>query len=153
MFYIAMAYASLYKSYGKTLDAVKADDVTVSLVRKAKPYGLFRYFKEHGYLVKDVYRGIYYVEGNVLFPTQIIVTKELDFSEHIWLGALSDQLNIGVFMRAQEVIIGYPQGGHNSPRRSCQSRLWCGRKPCRCGLPVQSFVCMGGTPWTLHHRL
>lgn len=92
-FYKAMAYASLYKSYGKTLDAVKADDVTVSLVRKAKPYGLFRYFKEHGYLVKDVYRGIYYVEGNVLFPTQIIVTKELDFSEHIWLGALSDQLN------------------------------------------------------------
>lgn len=88
-----MAYASLYKSYGKTLDAVKADDVTVSLVRKAKPHGLFGYFKEHGYLLKDVYRGIYYVEGNVLFPTQIIVTKELDFPEHVWLGALSDQLN------------------------------------------------------------
>lgn len=92
-FYKAMAYASLYKSYGKTLDAVKADDVTVSLVRKAKPYGLFHYFEEHGYLVKNVYRGIYYVEGDVLFPTQIIVTKELDFPDHIWLGALSDQLN------------------------------------------------------------
>lgn len=58
-----------------------------------KPYGLFRYFKEHGYPVKDVYRRIYYVEGNVLFPTQITVTKELDFLEHIWLGVLSDQLN------------------------------------------------------------
>ncbi len=91
-FYKAMAYACLYKSYGKTLDAVKADDITVSLVRKAKPYGLFRYFKEHGYLVKDVYRGIYYVEDSVLFPTQIIVTKELDLQEHIWLGSLSDQL-------------------------------------------------------------
>lgn len=91
-FYKAMAYASLYKSYGKTLDEIKADDVTISLVRKAKPYGLFRYFREHGYLVKEPYRGIYYVEGNILFPTQIIVTKELDFSYHIWLGSLSDQL-------------------------------------------------------------
>ena len=38
-FYKAGAYASLYKSYGRTTDAVKADDVTVSLVREAKPEG------------------------------------------------------------------------------------------------------------------
>ena len=47
-FYKAGAYASLYKSYGATLDAVRAEDVTVSLVREARPDGLLRYFREHG---------------------------------------------------------------------------------------------------------
>ncbi len=91
-FYKAGAYASLYKSYGRTTDAVKADVVTVSLVREAKPEGLFRYFKEHSYPVSNPYRGIYYIEGKVLFPTQIIVTKELEEESHIWLGALSERM-------------------------------------------------------------
>ena len=88
----AGAYASLYKSYGERVDAIRADDVTVSLVREARPDGLFAYFREHGYVTSNPYRGIYYIEGNVLFPTQIIVTKELDEISHIWLGSLSERM-------------------------------------------------------------
>lgn len=91
-FYKAGAYASLYKSYGETVDAIKADDVTVSLVREVKPEGLFRYFEEHQYSITNPYRGVYYVKGAVLFPTQIIVTKELEPDTHIWLRALSDRI-------------------------------------------------------------
>ena len=91
--YKVTAYASLYKSYGETVDAIPAEDITVSLIRKAKPGGLFRYFKEHGYTVSKPYHGIYYIEGKVLFPTQVIVTKELDPEAHVWLGSLSDQLD------------------------------------------------------------
>ncbi|MBO5371510.1 MAG: hypothetical protein J6A75_02205 [Lachnospiraceae bacterium] len=91
-FYKAGAYASLYKSYGRTLDEIRADDITVSVIREAKPEGLFLYFKEHGYQVSNPHKGIYYIESNVLFSTQIIVTKELDKEEHIWLGALSAKL-------------------------------------------------------------
>lgn len=32
------------------------------------------------------------IEGNVLFPTQIVVTRELDEESHIWLKALSERL-------------------------------------------------------------
>lgn len=92
-FYKATAYACLYKSSGKTVDAIKADDVTVSLVREVKPEGLFQYFAEHRYLVTNPYYGIYYIAGDVLFPTQIVVTKELEWASHIWLGALSDKLD------------------------------------------------------------
>lgn len=91
-FYKAGAYASLYKSYGKTVDEIKAADITVSVIREAKPEGLFQYFIEHGYQVSNPYKGIYYIESNVLFPTQIIVTKELNKAEHVWLGALSAKL-------------------------------------------------------------
>lgn len=37
-------------------------------------------------------KGIYYVEGKVWFPTQIVVTNELDKNSHEWLKALSGQL-------------------------------------------------------------
>lgn len=91
-FYKTGAYASLYKSYGKTVDEIKADDITVSMVRELRPEGLFRYFKENGYSMSNPYKGIYYIEGDVLFPTQIIVTKELNRETHIWLKALSEKL-------------------------------------------------------------
>ena len=91
-FYKAGAYAGLYKAYGKTVDEVKADDITVSMIREARPEGLFRYFGEHGYAVANPYKGIYYIEGKVLFPTQIIVTKELELGSHVWLKALSERL-------------------------------------------------------------
>lgn len=92
VFYKTVAYASLYKSYGRTVDERKAEDITISLVRENKPQKLFSYFKEHGFTVSNPYQGIYYIEGQVLFPTQIIVTKELDMEKHIWLGALAEGL-------------------------------------------------------------
>lgn len=42
-FFKTLAYACLYKSYGKTVDAIKAEDITISIIREAKPVGLFRY--------------------------------------------------------------------------------------------------------------
>lgn len=103
-FYKAGAYAGLYKSYGDTSDAIKADDVTVSLVREVKPKGLFRYFREHNYMVSNPYHGIYYVEGAVLFPTQIIVTRELDEAAHVWLGALSERMEKQDMVRLLESV-------------------------------------------------
>lgn len=91
-FYKAGAYASLYKAYGETVDGRKAEDITVSLVREGKPEGLFRYFKEYKWEVLNPYPGIYYVMGGVLFPTQVIVTGELDGKNHGWLKSLSGKL-------------------------------------------------------------
>ena len=92
VFYKSIAYACLYKSYGKSVDERKADDITVSIVRETRPRELFRYFNEHGYFLTDQANGIYYIEGNTLFPTQIIVTKELNEDAHAWLRALSGNL-------------------------------------------------------------
>lgn len=91
-FYKAQAYAALYKAYGEKVDIRKADDITVSVVREKRPEGLFRYFREHNVMIEKVYQGIYYVAGKVLFPTQIIVTKELNKENHAWLCALSGNM-------------------------------------------------------------
>lgn len=89
-FYKPGAYASLYKSYGETVDKRTADDMTVSIVRQSRPAGLFGYFEKHGIRVTNPFHGIYYVLDAVLFPTQIVVTRELDKKEHTWLTALSE---------------------------------------------------------------
>lgn len=94
-FYKTLAYACLYKSYGKTVDAIKAEDVTISILREAKPIELFRYLEGHGCKVTKAYEGIYYVEGKTWFPTQIVVTGELDQDAHIWLKGLSGNLEKG----------------------------------------------------------
>ena len=70
----------------------KADDITVSVIREARPEKLFQYFEEHGYIVTNSSEGIYYIKDKVLFSTQIIVTKELDGKSHKWLKALSGNL-------------------------------------------------------------
>ncbi|MCM1561717.1 MAG: hypothetical protein NC123_19610 [Butyrivibrio sp.] len=92
-FYKTLAYACLYKAYGKTVDAIKAEDITLSIVRKAKPAGLFRYFMEHGCEIVPFSKGVYYIEGKSWFPTQIVVTGELDKASHIWVKGLADDLS------------------------------------------------------------
>lgn len=92
-FYKAGAYASLYKAYGEASDERKAYDITVSIIRETRPDGLFEYFKDYGIRMENLYRGIYYVQDAVLFPTQIIVAKELDRKNHTWLKALSNKMD------------------------------------------------------------
>lgn len=77
-FYKAGAYASLYKVSSSKTDDIKADDITVSIIRESKPTGLFKYFKSHGFKTENPYPGIYYILNNVLFPTQIVITGELE---------------------------------------------------------------------------
>ncbi len=92
VFYKAGAYGSLYKSFGETVDERAADDITVTIIRDAKADGLFQYFDRHGVRVTNPYAGIYYVLDGVLFPTQIVVGKELEQKNHAWIRALSDRL-------------------------------------------------------------
>ncbi len=92
--YKSEAYAALYKAYGQTVDAVKADDITVSLFREAKPKKLFKHLEKQGNRIFSCHNGIYYIQGPAAwFPTQIIVTKELGQRAHSWLRGLSCSLD------------------------------------------------------------
>ena len=88
----AQGYAHLLKSYGRSVDEVKFEDVTVTLMREAKPVSLFQYFAENGYRVSAPYSGIYYVGSGLKFPTQIVVGKELGRENHEWLSLLSNRV-------------------------------------------------------------
>lgn len=88
-YYKVLGYACFYKSNGETLDCIKEDDITLSFVREGYPRELMKYFQQKGFKVEERYPGIYYVTKSGFFPTQVIVSGKLDKNLHIWLMALT----------------------------------------------------------------
>lgn len=85
------AYASLYKISADVVDGYKMDEITYTFIRQEKPVKLMkRLAEEMGYTITSEFRGIYYVKReNILdFFFQIIVIRELDVEECIWLGVM-----------------------------------------------------------------
>lgn len=89
-----IGYACLYKSYGKTVDAIPFYDVTITLIRKRTPKGLLSYIRNHGGSIDSKGNGIYDVTWHMPFPVRVIVNKFLDFSQHTWLAAIRNDLTI-----------------------------------------------------------
>ena len=87
-FFKGQGYCCLYKIMGDADGMISEDEITLSLVRRRKPRKLLLYFEERGYDLTNPFPGIYHVNRGGLFPTQIIVTNELEESEHIWLSSL-----------------------------------------------------------------
>ena len=70
------------------IDEYKAEEITITLIRDGFPRQLIKVLKQQGFRVKCRYSGIYYVTGNTVFVTQIIVASQLEGKERIWLQAL-----------------------------------------------------------------
>ncbi len=88
-FYKAAAYACLYKSLGQTVDQYPETDTTVSLFRDTYPRELFSALRSSGRSIEEKYPGIYYVTGDVMFATQVVVTGRLSADIHSPLRILS----------------------------------------------------------------
>lgn len=86
-FYKALSYACLYKAEAGSVDEICDMDITISLVREQKPVKLLKQLAEK-YTVTKKTDGIYRISG-MLFPMQILVTKELNRDIHIWVTSLT----------------------------------------------------------------
>ncbi len=95
IFYKTQAYAGLYKAAGKTVNEREAEDITVSIIRESKPIELFKLLKSKNVQMTMPYKGIYYINNGIaIFPTQIIVTKELSDEGHTWIKSLSNKMQM-----------------------------------------------------------
>lgn len=86
-----IGYGCLYKAYGPGVDGIRPDDVTLTLVRRRKPKRLFQVLESYGSLVESSALGVYRI-GGLQFPTQVIVTSELNPGDHIWFASLASDL-------------------------------------------------------------
>jgi CRISPR/Cas system CSM-associated protein Csm2 small subunit len=89
-FYKTLGYACLYKGYGKTVDQIPADEITVTMLRAAYPREMFAALEKEGYKIEEKYKGIYYVTNNLLFLVQVIVTSRLSKEAHSCLRILTN---------------------------------------------------------------
>ena len=73
-----IGYAGLYKAYGKSVNAIPQEELTISIFRHRYPSKLMTQLKQSGYTIESPFSGIYYIKGLVDIPVQIVVSKELD---------------------------------------------------------------------------
>lgn len=91
-FYKVQGYACIYKAAGTASARISEDDITTTIIREGKPAGLLKHLSGKGFEVICSCKGIYRIHTGSLFPLQIIVTKELDGENHVWLKSLSEKL-------------------------------------------------------------
>ena len=88
-YFKTLGYTCLYKGMGSTVNQVREEELTISVFREAYPRELFQALGRSGRMVEERYPGIYYVHGNVLFDTQVVVTSRLRKEAHSGLRVLS----------------------------------------------------------------
>lgn len=86
------AYACLYK-IGTDGQTFAPKDITITIVRKAKPVRLFQWLRTQGCHVEEHCKGIYYITDAGFFATQVVVVRELDRELHLWLTSLTDKMD------------------------------------------------------------
>ena len=101
-FYKVLSYACLYKSDTGTVDEILDTDITITLIREQKPKKLLGQLGKKYKVIKKG-RGIYHIEG-MLFPMQIVVTKQLDERLHVWLKALTRSMDL---VQAEKLLESY----------------------------------------------
>lgn len=83
-----IGYAGLYKGLAEHVNEVPAEELTISIFRNRCPRELFKEWKRKGIEISHPYGGVYYVEGVVSLPLQIIVANELEEEEFLSLKML-----------------------------------------------------------------
>ena len=94
-YFKTLSYAGLVKASGETVNGIPAGEITLSFVRNSYPREMVRELTASGAVLARQFPGVYYLNrgpggrGDVLFPTQIIVTGELDRKKHSTLRVLT----------------------------------------------------------------
>jgi hypothetical protein len=78
-----ISYAAQYKSEGTSDDPRDASDITITILRAAKPKKALKQLKEGGYTIENAYPGIYYIGGMVDMRMQIVVSSELEGDDYV----------------------------------------------------------------------
>ena len=87
-FFKVVSYAGLLQSNTQREQEIPPEEITITLIGDRYPRRLLAYLKRrHRIGIEQAYPGIYYVEG-LLFPMQVVVQRELDKGENVWLSRL-----------------------------------------------------------------
>lgn len=93
-FFKVVSYAGLLQSNTQREQEIPPEEITITLIGDRYPRRLLAYLKRrHRIGIEQAYPGIYYVEG-LLFPMQVVVQRELDKGENVWLSRLRQNLQM-----------------------------------------------------------
>ena len=92
-FYKVYGYCCFYQSDTDKICEVPPEELTITFICNHFPRKMVRHLKEFRRLdIIHVEAGIYYITGDA-FPIQLLVTKELDPKENLWLQSLRNNMS------------------------------------------------------------
>ena len=87
-FYKVYGYCCFYQSDTEKVLEISSRDVTITFICNHYPRTMINYLRKYRQLeIKKVDAGIYYITGDE-FPIQLLITKELNPRENLWLQSL-----------------------------------------------------------------
>lgn len=84
-----LAYACLYKANAEHVNDIPFTELSVTMIREARPDEMFRLVKDGGGTVTQRRAGIFELGGIFPFPVQVVTTRLVDPSLHPTLRMLS----------------------------------------------------------------
>lgn len=88
-FYKAQGYGLIYKGYGRKVNELPVEDMTLTLVRHSYPRDLMKALKSSGFIICETHPGIFRVDGKIPIPVQIVVSSRLPDGEYNGLKLLA----------------------------------------------------------------
>ena len=76
-FYKVQGYGLIYKGFGRKVNELPIENITLTIVRHAYPRDMIKTLEQLGITVTKVYPGVYRFEGNLSIPVQLIVSSRL----------------------------------------------------------------------------
>lgn len=94
-FYKVYGYACFYQADTKHICEIKPSELTITFVTNHYPREMLRHLREvRGMNVREIAKGIYYLEGDAI-PMQLLINNKLSEEENYWLHSLRNDLKAG----------------------------------------------------------
>lgn len=92
-FYKVYGYCCFYQSDTDKICEIPPEELTITFICNHFPRKMVQHLKEfRGLNIIHVEAGIYYITGDA-FPMQLLVTRELDPKENLWLQSLRNNMS------------------------------------------------------------
>lgn len=81
-FYKVQGYGLIYKGFGRKVNELPLENLTLTLVRHRYPRDMMKMLRDSGITVSEVHSGIYRFEGNLSIPVQLVITSQITLDEY-----------------------------------------------------------------------
>ncbi len=89
-FYKVQGYGLIYKGFGRKVNELPIENMTLTIVRHVYPRDMIKALKKSGIVVNSTHKGIYRFEGNLSIPVQLVVSSQLPLDEYEGLRLLAE---------------------------------------------------------------
>ena len=88
-FYKVQAYGLLYKGFGRKVNELPIEKITLTIVRHTYPKDMMKMLQDSGIRISNVHSGIYRFEGKLSIPVQLVISSQLPSGEYEGLRLLA----------------------------------------------------------------